>query len=207
MKAITKEFLEKHNACSSGMSWVTENKLIGLAPKEFIDTLMSNDKFDWANWLIVRLMNKKQKVQYAIFAAEQVLYIFEKKYPGDLRPRKAIEAAKEYLTHPFIKTKRAAYATAAADAVDAAYAAADAAYAVTDAVDAAYAAAYAAYAAAAYAAADAAYAATDAAYAAADAAADAVDAAYAAAAYAAADAAYARKQMQITIINYGLSLI
>ena len=164
MKAITKEFLEKHNACSSGMSWVTENKLIGLAPKEFIDTLMSNDKFGWANWLIVRLMNKKQKVQYAIFAAEQVLYIFEKKYPGDLRPRKAIEAAKEYLTHPFIKTKRAAYAAATA----AAYAA-DAAYAAATAADAAYAAAYAATAAA--------------------------------------DAAYARKQMQITIINYGLSLI
>ena len=202
MKAITKEFLEKHNACSSGMSWVTENKLIGLAPKEFIDTLMSNDKFGWANWLIVRLMNKKQKVQYAIFAAEQVLYIFEKKYPGDLRPRKAIEAAKEYLTHPFIKTKRAAYAaaTAAAYAADAAYAAATAAAYAADAYAAAAADAYAAAAAA-----DAAAYAADAAYAAATAA----DAAYAAAyaATAAADAAYARKQMQITIINYGLSLI
>ena len=88
---------------------------------------------------------------FAILCAESVLKYFEDKYPDDDRPRKAIEAAKEYL-----KTKLAAYAAAdAADAAYAAYAAADAA----DAARAAYAAAGAAYAAAgvAYAAADAAY--------------------------------------------------
>ena len=51
-KSTVGEFLQKHNACESGM---TENNLIGL--------------------------HKKQKVQYAIFAAEQVLHIYEKKYP------------------------------------------------------------------------------------------------------------------------------
>ena len=56
---------------------------------------------------------------YAIFAAEQVIGFFEKKYPEDKRPRKAIEAAKDYLKDPSDKNKAAAYA--------AAYAAADAA--------------------------------------------------------------------------------
>ena len=175
---VTKEFLQKHDACQSGMDWVTKNNLIGLHGIDFVNKLMESDKYDWANWLIVRMMNKKQKVQYAIFAAEQVLYIFEKKYPSDLRPRKAIEAAKEYLKNPSKKTKAAAtYAAAAAYAAHAAHAA--------------YAAAYAAYAAAN---------AAHAAYAAAD--------AYAAAADAyAADAYVAEKQMQITILNYGLTLI
>ena len=73
-------------------------------------------------------------IQFAILCAESVLHYFEDKYPNDKRPRKAIEAAKEYL-----RTKNAAdaHADAYADAAAAAYAAADA-----DA--AAYAAAYAA---------------------------------------------------------------
>ena len=186
MKTVTKEFLQKHDACNSGMEWVIENKLIGLTPKEFIDKLMTSGKFSWANWLIVRLMNKKQKVMYAIFAAEQVLHIFEERYKNDLRPRKAVEAAKAYLKNPSKKTKQDAYA--AAHAATAARAAAHAASAAAYAYATAYAAAADAHAAAA----------------AADAAADAYAAAYAADA---ADAYAAEKQMQITIINYGLTLI
>jgi hypothetical protein len=69
-------------------------------------------------------MTKEQRVQYAIFAAEQVIHIYEKKYPEDKRPRQAIEAAKAYLENPCAKTKAAAAAAAYA-----AYAAAYAAYA------------------------------------------------------------------------------
>ena len=112
MKKVTEKFLKDHRACSSGMQWVTENKLIGLPRIDFVKKLMENGKIDWANWLIVRLMNKKQKVQYAIFAAEQVISIFEKKYPDDNRPRKAIEAAREYLNHPTKKNKTAARSAA-----------------------------------------------------------------------------------------------
>ena len=187
---ITEEFLTSHNACKSAMKWVTENKLIGLHEIDFIKKLMESEKYSWANWLIVRLMNKTQKVQYAIFAAEQVIDIYEKKYPDDLRPRKAIEAAKSYLDNPCKKTK--AYAAAYVD--DAAAAAAAAAD--DDAAYAAYAAAAAADAAAAAAYVDA----DD------DAAAYVVDAAAAAAAYAAAADA-ARITMQITILNYGITLI
>jgi len=207
MKTITTKFLESHNACKAGMVWVTKNKLIGMPAIDFLNKLIEADKLDWANWLIVRVMNKKQKVQYAIFAAEQVIDIYEKKYPTDDRPRKAIEAAKEYLAHPSVKNKTAAKtadAAATAYAATATYAADAAAVYAADAA-AAYAAAYAAAAyAAAYAAATA-YTAYTAAYAATYA------AAYAAAAYAAtADAAAAadvKTQMRLTILNYGLTLI
>ena len=75
----------------------------------------------------------------AIGFAERALPVWEREYPKDVRPRKAIEAAKEWLKSP------SAYASYAA--VDAAYAAASyAAYA-------AYAAGYSAAATASYAAA------------------------------------------------------
>ena len=215
---ITKKFLQSKDACSPSYRWVVENKLIGLEHPEFIAKLMENNRFSDANWLITKLFDKMQSVKYAIFAAEQVLDIYEKKYPDDDRPRLAIEAAKKYLKNPNAKTAKTADARAAADA---AYAAADAAYAAY----AAYAraadarAAYAAAARAAYAA-DAAYAAyaayaddaraavaADAAYAAdaARAARAARAAAYAAAAYAARAAADA--DLKSLIINYGVELL
>ncbi len=184
IKTITLEWLRSQDACEESIkAWQNEtdhntfatlNRLIDKNPK-------------WGNWLICRLMNKKQSVQYAIFAAEQVIDIYEGKYPNDKRPRNAIEAAKAYLKNPSKKTK--AYAFAAADA---AFDAADAA-----AADAAVAAAFAA--------ADAAFAAADAAaFAAADAAAAA--AAYAAD-YAADYAANERRKMQAKILKYGIGLL
>src|SRR3990167_5264267 len=188
---ISLDWLKEKNACEEGIRWFSVQKETDAL--NVIKTLMADNRSDWANWLIVRLMEYKQYVAYAIFAAEQVVWIYEKKYPGDKRPRTAIDAAKKCLKDQSKENKAAA---------DAAYAAAYAAYAAArDA--AAYAAAYAAYAAAAYTSAPAAYAAAAAAYAAAcDAARDA--AAYAA--YADADAAYAKK-MKIKILRYGIKLL
>ena len=204
IKKVTKSWLKKHHACTDSLAHVIKNNYIGLSPIDFIKKLMSEDRFPDANWLIVRIMNKKQKVQYAVFAAEQVLDIYEKKYPNNKAPRLAIEAAKKYINNPCKITKKNAYAAAAASpAADAAYddaaaaadAAADAAYAAAAAYDAAYAAAY-----------DAAY---DAAYAAAYAAAH--DAAYADAyaAAAASDAAYAddADALKTKIINNGINIL
>ena len=154
---ITNEFLKEKNACIEGIKWsqLQEDR----DAQKFIRALLEDNHFDWANWVIVRCLKKETNIKYAIFAAEFVIDIYEKKYPEDTRPRKAIQAAKDYLDGKI--TVHAADAAA-----NAAYAAADAAYAAADAA-AAYAAyaAYATYAAAAAyfaarAAADAAYAAT-----------------------------------------------
>ena len=155
---ITKGRLKKNDACIEGVKWF-------LAQKEkngvkVIKKLVTEKKLDWANWGIVRIMTYKQRIQYAVFAAEQVIDIYEKKYPKDDRPRKAIEAAKVCIKSPTEKNKdtanaaaHSAYAAYAAHAAHAAYSAAHAA-AYSD-YSAAYSAAYAAYAAA-YAAANAA---------------------------------------------------
>tara|TARA_B100001094_G_scaffold331828_1_gene401535 strand:+ start:1000 stop:1539 length:540 start_codon:yes stop_codon:yes gene_type:complete len=59
-------------------------------------------------------------VTIAIFFAEEALSALEKQRPEDMRPRKAIEAAKEWLTNPCPSTSAAAY-TAGVRAADASY--------------------------------------------------------------------------------------
>jgi len=189
------EFLRNHNACESAIKIYTTRqeqdpfKIIELL-QNGCDELVDIDKaeqLEWANWLIAHLLNIDDKIRYAIFAAEQVLSLFEEAYPGDDRPRKAIAAAKEYLED---KTARAAAraARAAARADRAADKAAD---------RAAWAAARAASAAARAASA-------------ADSAASAADRA-ASAVRAAANAAWAvsadRAGMLSKIIDYGVSLL
>ena len=131
---ITKEWLQSKSACNSGVEWfLSQKETDGV---KIVEKLIAEKQFDWASWTIVRLMTQEQRVMYAIYAAEQVIDIFERKYPDNQKPREAIEAAKECLKNPTDSNKKKAD-----DAADAAYAAVYAAYA-------AYAAAYAAYAAA-----------------------------------------------------------
>jgi len=124
---ITKEWLKEKSACDEGVKWfLSQKETEGV---KVVKDLIKTDKLNWSNWLIVQLMNHNQQIKYAIFTAEQVIDIYEKKYPHDKRPRKAIEAAKKYLENPNEKNENAAdaaYAAAAAAAYAAtAYAAAD----------------------------------------------------------------------------------
>jgi hypothetical protein len=179
MKEVTKKDLKRWNACQDGFDFWVKNCEGKPNIKQI--QILAEYRFNWANWILSRILDKKQRIKYAIFSAELVLNIFEKKYPEDTRPRAAIEAAKKVL----LKNTKANR--------DAAYAAAYAAYTAADAAYAAYTAAYAAYAAYTItsAAASAAYTAD---------AADAASAAYTIT-YAAADAC------EIKIINYGLALL
>jgi hypothetical protein len=189
---ITRKWLKEKGICKSGFEWWEKHKEANV--KKLALKLLDENRFDWANWMLTKIYDKMQNIKYAIFAAEQVINIYEKQYPNDYRPRNAIEAAKDYLQNPNEKTAYAAAYTAA-DAAAAAAAAYDIANtaAYTAAYPAANAAAYPAANAAAYPAANAAaYAAaakTAAAYAAAaktaaaNAAAAAYTAAYPAAAY------------------------
>ena len=188
--------LNKIRACSPCTSgWQTLLKHVGKdfdpdAEINLLTILESNGVADMLWSLRATQDSKRIASQLAIEFAEQALPLFEKRRPNDERPRKAIQAARDYLDGKISLEQLRASRQAGAAAAYAAYAAA------ADAADAyAAAAAYAAYVAAADAAdayAAATYAAADAAYAAAAAAADATYVAAADATYAAAaDAAYA----------------
>ena len=125
-KTITKDWLREKRACTEGYDWFIRQR--ARDEVKVLEHLIAEEKFDWANWLIVRRMTRKQYLQYAVFAAEQVLDIFEKKYPNDKRPREAIAAARKCIEDDTQENRDAAYADAYA-AYDA-YAAAVAAYAV-----------------------------------------------------------------------------
>ena len=136
---FTKEQLIKHSPCADGLAFAESLNF------DFAKIYETCERGDWLIWLLrkTNAITKPQAVNLAVVCAERVLGIYEKKHPGDLRPRQAIEAAKEYALNPTeenrAKCKTAADAAAAAAAYDA-YAAA---YAAADDADA-----YAAYAAA-----------------------------------------------------------
>lgn len=101
---INKEWLEEHEACDDGIDW-----FVNYYPNNNVEAVelvkhLAGHRFDWANWLISQCLTRQQRIVYAIYAAEQVIDIFEKKYPDDNRPRKAIEAAKEYIENPSKET-------------------------------------------------------------------------------------------------------
>ena len=136
---ITSKWLEKQNACPEGKAWFLENFKKETTLKKLIEGLIKAEKWSWGEWLIEKSVNQKQAIRVAIFSAELVIDIYEKKYPEDKRPRQAIEAAKAYLKKPNEVNNAAANraANAAANAAYAAYAAANAAYAAANAANAA----------------------------------------------------------------------
>ena len=129
MKKLTAKWLKDNNACQEAVEqWEKEGGEQDLI--KVLNRCIALKKYDWGNWLIVRNMTYKQYVSYAVYAAEQVIDIYEKKHPGDKRPREAIEAAKACIKNPSAKNKAAAWAAAgAARAAGAAGAAAWAAWA------------------------------------------------------------------------------
>jgi len=98
-----------------------------------------------------QVASKEESVRNAVASAESVLHIWQKAWPKDDRPAKAIEAAKAWLANPSSETSQSAKhaSTAAYAASYTAYAATSVAHAVY-AASAARAAAYAAHAAAAF---------------------------------------------------------
>jgi len=109
---ITTEFLKSLNACQSGIN------LVATYPDKdheaVIRRLVADDHWDYANWLLPRLMSYKGYVSYAVYAAELVLPIWKKKYPNDDRPLKVIEAAKRCIDDPSNENKGAAWSAWAA---------------------------------------------------------------------------------------------
>ena len=109
---ITNQWLSQKQACGEGVAWfLAQPETDGV---EIVKKLMIEQKRDWANWLIVRIMERPQYLAYAVFAAERVLNIFEQAHPEDKRPRMAIEAARRCIADDSDENRKTAYSAAAA---------------------------------------------------------------------------------------------
>ena len=106
---FTKEKLLSHSPCADGLSFAESLKF------DFAKIYDTCDRGDWLIWLLRKSGNldKLKAVELAIACAQRVLEIFEKKYPDDKRPRKAIEAALEWLKNPTENNRKSAAAAAA----------------------------------------------------------------------------------------------
>jgi hypothetical protein len=114
---ITKKWLRSVEASSALIDWCTQQPKRKTAGK-LVEQLLSEGRIEWANWLLSRILARPQVVQYAIFAAEQVIGIYEAQYPDDSRPRAAIAAARRVLDDDSADNRdaaeRAAYETGCA---------------------------------------------------------------------------------------------
>ena len=100
------------------------------------EILKDTDKFCASEMRLVREISKEVIIQFATDCAKKVLPFFEKQYPDDKRPRKAIDKAQAYLKNSSAAARDASAATYAARA---AYAASAATYAASAAArDATY---------------------------------------------------------------------
>ena len=183
---ITKQWLHKKEACRDGYEYYLEKGETDLS--KFLKMCLKDDHFDWANWVLTKKFTKKQNIQYACFAAKQVLSNFEKEFPSDKRPREAINAALKCIKNNTAKNRSAANSAAnSADsaAVSAANSAYSAAYSAANSANSAYSAA----SSAAVSAANSANSARSAAYSAANSAADSAN------------------SLKKKIINYGIKLL
>ena len=98
---ITLNSVKAKVPCKEAYQW-SVNRLKGKEDVDvvpFIQAAMAEDKLEWSNWFIARVFNYQQQLKYAVFAAEQVLDVYEKEFPGDTRPRNAIESAKECINN------------------------------------------------------------------------------------------------------------
>jgi hypothetical protein len=109
--------------------------------------LTTTKELSCPDWYIDDKKRRRVRVQFAVLCAEGVLHIYENQYPDDNRPRKAIEAAQNYLKKPSNAAAKAGNAAAYAAYAAGNAAANAAAYAAKAAYEAGNAAAYEAYAA------------------------------------------------------------
>jgi hypothetical protein len=108
---ITIKTLQKYRACigpGSGTEWFLSKFNKGIESRKLLKEAIKDGKQIDSNWLIVRLLNKKDKIRYAVFAAKQVLPIFEKIFPKNKQPRLAIESAEKVIRNNTSKNRIAA---------------------------------------------------------------------------------------------------
>lgn len=127
----TFNLLREKSACTSGYKTLARHlgsvDAYGADKEINLLTILESNGFDDAIWSLRATVQSSDQVKRLIAAdfAESVLHIFESKRPGDDRPRKAIQAARDFANSEIsadeMKVARTA-AYAAADAADAAYA-------------------------------------------------------------------------------------
>ena len=139
MKKLDMKKFKEMSPCKEGYEFVLSLKTSDL--KTIFNALIDH-KIDWANWLVARLLTRKDQLRYSLFAVESCRENFEKKYPESTVISDVITAVTAVIKNYTEKNRAAAESTArSAAAWSAAYAARSAAWSADAAATAAWSAA------------------------------------------------------------------
>ena len=104
---ITNEYVKSFNPCTDRFdNYVKHYPNSDLSIVEFLK--LENITYEDKIWVWKNLATINEAAIFGLKCAEGVLNIFEKEYPADDRPRKAIEAARLYIKEPTKENKEAA---------------------------------------------------------------------------------------------------
>jgi len=99
---VTLNTLKKHNTCQYVYGRFSKalcgDKIYGLDTPINVLIILKRNGLDDAIWALRATLQNSDKVcrLFAADCAESVLHIFEEKYPDDMRPRNAIQAARDF---------------------------------------------------------------------------------------------------------------
>jgi hypothetical protein len=103
-KRLTKKFLLDHDACEAGIEvFVNQPERDTL---RVLRLLLTCNVF-WTEWLIARLMTRRQQAEYAAYILKCMLPGYRRMCPGDTRLREIAEAVQQYAAAPSARTLRA----------------------------------------------------------------------------------------------------
>ena len=102
---VTKQQLLDAGACSSVVLYFDDIKRKQWDVKKLLKHVIKQGNYSDAVYGLSYLMTHEQRIEWSIYCAYECLHEFEKEYPDDSRPRKAIEAAQKYLDNPCSETQ------------------------------------------------------------------------------------------------------
>ena len=111
--------IKAHSPCEDGWAklLLSLNKTQADDDPLYIATIIESNDIKDAVWALRAVEGKDKEIRlFAADCAESVLHIYEKQYPNDDRPRKAIQAARDYANGVIGKDELAAERDAARDA-------------------------------------------------------------------------------------------
>lgn len=103
---ITTKWLRKNNGLNIARFWFSKNNETDCI--KIIDGLMAQKKFDYANWMITRALDRDDNIRYATFGVKLVLPINENEFKNLHIMKSAINASRNFLIDYKIEHKKLA---------------------------------------------------------------------------------------------------
>ena len=96
---ITKEWLKKYKFQSETIEWFEKQNF-----SDHRDVVLNfpdvRGRLRLTSFLLSRLMNKRQKIQFKLFSANSLLYVFEEVWPRDTRLKLKIKNWESWIKNP-----------------------------------------------------------------------------------------------------------